>query len=1061
MKRPEKSRPELEIRLLGRLEVLHDGEPAALPASKKSRALLAYLVATARPHLREKLCELLWDAPDDPRASLRWSLAKVRPHVDTGGVTRLLGDRDELVFESHGATIDSVVVREELAPGAALCSIESLRRAAALFRGDFLEGLDLTGCYRYHEWWIAERERARALRVAVLGQLIERVRDTPDEAIEYARQLLALDPLSETSHIRLIRLLGDLGKTREAIAQYERCKRVLASELGAQPSAELQLARMSLSAAPKPSGPAAVPPEAQSHSPRPSDAPPDRLPSDAPLDALPYVGRARELEAARALVSLATAGSEHGVLEIVGELGIGKTRFLEELVRQIPGAGGVVLRGRAYEAETVRPYGAWIDALRSVKLPELPAAIRTDLLPLLPELDSAPPVAGDRNRLFDAVARLLTSLAPAGGVVAVILDDLQWFDEASAALLHFAARELSRSRVLFACGARPAELADNQVAQRLLRSLSREKRLTEIVLAPMDQTETMALVRAVAEGADPERVYRESEGNPLFALEIARALEAGDPSISKTLEQLIDERFDRLEVQTAMLLGWAAALGRSFRSDLIGQVVPIGPAELLGGIEELERRGILRGARSTDGAATYDFAHDLIRQVAYLKTSEPRRRLVHLEIARALAKAPDPAGDMAADVAHHAALGGDDELCVRACITAGQRCIRMFANAEAQALSNRGRQRLDRLDRMVRIPLHITLLRLSVESGVWRTCARELENELSRTVVEAQSAGLSAEVSTGWELLSELQEEEGNLARAHASITMSEETSREADPETRVRMLARAGRCLVQTEQDLPKAKTLLEEAVLLCAPMKLTLPDIPMGLGLLKHWEGDYEGAESLLEQGFTSATAQFNHWIAFESLSRLVMVLLERGLPEQAEARCSDLEALAAKLGEGSEVPFAAALRALAGLARGASSGATDVERALAKLREIDTKGHLAYALNFVAELDVSKGDLASAARRAEEALRAAEAVGRRAEVARARLLLARLAERIGDSASARDQLQALQGDLREPLGMIAATRKAIAELAAELGVTIPTEIPTKATTPSRQAGRTRSAT
>ena len=86
--------------------MLRDDKPAALPASKKSRALFAYLVATARSHLRERLCELLWDAPDDPRASLRWSLAKMRPLVDEKGVTRLVGDRDELVFEPHGASID-------------------------------------------------------------------------------------------------------------------------------------------------------------------------------------------------------------------------------------------------------------------------------------------------------------------------------------------------------------------------------------------------------------------------------------------------------------------------------------------------------------------------------------------------------------------------------------------------------------------------------------------------------------------------------------------------------------------------------------------------------------------------------------------------------------------------------------------------------------------------------------------------------------------------------------------------------------------------------------------
>src|SRR5438477_9099400 len=125
MTQAETSGRGLEIRLLGRIEILRDDRPAPLPASKKSRALLAYLVATARPHLRERLCELLWDAPDDPRASLRWSLAKVRPLVDEPGVTRLVGDRDELFFDAKGVTIDWIVLRDELAPAPAVASIES------------------------------------------------------------------------------------------------------------------------------------------------------------------------------------------------------------------------------------------------------------------------------------------------------------------------------------------------------------------------------------------------------------------------------------------------------------------------------------------------------------------------------------------------------------------------------------------------------------------------------------------------------------------------------------------------------------------------------------------------------------------------------------------------------------------------------------------------------------------------------------------------------------------------------------------------------------------------
>src|SRR5262249_47501870 len=153
-------------------------------------------------------------------------------------------------------------------------------------------------------------------------------------------------------------------------------------------------------------------------------------------------------------------------------------------------AGGIVLFGRAFEAETVRPYGAWIDALRSVTLPELSTALGADLLPLLPELGVVPPGAGDRSRLFDAVTRLLETLAPPNAPCLVVLDNLQWFDEASAALLHFAVRALATSRVLFACATRPADLPDNPVAQRLLKSLARERRLIEIELGPLGESDT-------------------------------------------------------------------------------------------------------------------------------------------------------------------------------------------------------------------------------------------------------------------------------------------------------------------------------------------------------------------------------------------------------------------------------------------------------------------------------------------------------------------------------------------------------------------------------------------
>ncbi len=79
----------LEFRVLGEFEVVRDGATVTLPPSRKTRALLAYLALSRQEHRREKLCEIFWDVPDDPRGALRWSLSKIRPLVDDPAHPRL------------------------------------------------------------------------------------------------------------------------------------------------------------------------------------------------------------------------------------------------------------------------------------------------------------------------------------------------------------------------------------------------------------------------------------------------------------------------------------------------------------------------------------------------------------------------------------------------------------------------------------------------------------------------------------------------------------------------------------------------------------------------------------------------------------------------------------------------------------------------------------------------------------------------------------------------------------------------------------------------------------
>ena len=134
--------PGLSLRVLGNLEVIRDGDVLELPPSRKTRGLLAYLALSDKPRRREQLCELLWEIPDDPRGSLRWSLSKIRKLVDDADRPRIIADRSNVAFNTSGVDIDvhTLHAAADTVEGA---SVDELVRMAEHNQGAFLEGLDL------------------------------------------------------------------------------------------------------------------------------------------------------------------------------------------------------------------------------------------------------------------------------------------------------------------------------------------------------------------------------------------------------------------------------------------------------------------------------------------------------------------------------------------------------------------------------------------------------------------------------------------------------------------------------------------------------------------------------------------------------------------------------------------------------------------------------------------------------------------------------------------------------------------------------------------------------
>lgn len=1017
----------VQIRLLGELAVVRGGKALALPASKKTRALLGYLAVTGRPHLREHLCDLMWQGPDDPRAALRWSLTKLRAVVGDA----LEADRERIALAKTAT--DLRFVNDVAGGGLAAADTDVLREAAVAFRGELLDGLALPDCWAWHEWWSAERASVRALREAVLDALIERSSGSPVEALRWARERVAIDPLSEAAHAAVVRLLADLGRPREAIDQYDACCRMLADALGAKPSPVLLDARMRIGA-----GRNVQSARVEEREPAPASAPVERRVSDPSAlrgtDAAvaPLAGRDEEVRRIVDVVRGAAAGERQPMVVVIGEPGMGKSRLLEELEDRARGAGGRVVKGRAFEAEMVRPYGAWIDALRSVAAADVPEGDRAQLAALLPEL--GPGTAGDRASLFDAVVRLLQSLAAKSAPLAVILDDLQWLDEASVALLHYAARTVDAGVVVFACGARPGELSDNPAALKLVRGLSREERAVALDLRPLDGAATAVLARSIDRGVDVQRVVRDSGGNPLFALEVARALARGGDGASESLAGLLEERLGRLDERVRELAGWAAAVGRTFGLDLLERVTGLAAGDLLERVGQLEKRGIVR---ATGDGGSYDFVHDLIRAASYRALSEPRRRLMHVKIARALDADAPAKSALAGDVAHHASLGGDYALAARAAVVAAERSLRVFAPGEATRLADVGLQHVGALTDVARVLAHLALLRVLVLAGSWARRKQALEAELSRVVLEAQDRGLHADAAHGFHTLSVLHFDGGDLLAAHDTTLKAADAGRGgADPLSLARALGDSARCLAMLEREVGRAQAMLSEAVVLADAAGTRLLAVDWADGIVRAFVGDEAEAKLRLERALGEARATEERWAEYECLRFLVQIALESGRAPEAEARCRELLEVASKMGEGGEMPAARALDALARLAGDAEGAGEGVERALASLRAADAKGMLAYALTFAADLDVAGGRLDAAASRAKEALAAAEVVQRRTQVTLARAILARVALARGDRDGAAAAIAPVRAEIDRPLAVSARARASARPVLEALG-------------------------
>jgi DNA-binding SARP family transcriptional activator len=914
----------LSLALLGTPNVRH-AEPILKFRSRKELALLIYLAVEGGLHSREKIAALLWPESDEPqgRATLRRTLADLRTTLeDTTEPLHLIVERDVLGFNSTSdfeldlhllerayASARKSSPTKESTDNTPLRLLSQLQHAASLYRGRFLEGLSLNDAPDFEDWVGLQREVWHQRLSLMLDHLSRLQAEEGDisGAIEGANRWIALDPLNESAHRRLIELHLAAGHRNGALRAYDIFRRRLLEELHARPSAETEALVASIRSGGQRKSVAPG-------KPRPATPTDPSLPSEVRNPgglSEPLIGRAGEyvrlIEAYRA----AESGQPQVVL-LRGEAGIGKTRLAREFLAWAVEEGADVLQGHAFEASGRLPYQPLVEALRKrIERENAPDDLLSDpwladLSRLLPELrdrypDLPLPTEDEstaRMRLLEVVVRVGEALAERAPVV-LFIDDIQWADAASLDVLHYAGRRWMEDHmpIMLILSVRTEAPALTHELSTWLAGLERDLHVSNLTLGALTFDETLQLLRALRTTHAEvlaQWLFAQTAGQPFYAMETLKALlERGllrwqrqeyggwgieyEPAALNTsqlhsflpagVREVIRSRLDQLTPAAFTLLVAGAVLTHNFTFERACQVAVLREDEGLLALDEALAKRLLQEAAGESAeqpvatGGTYFFTHDKIRDVVYSEAGKARRGIFHRRAFEGLQAASAPAGELA----HHALAAGLTEQGFHYMLAAGDDALRLFAVRDAIRSYEQARQVI--------------------------TSRPELQQKLSPAEIEQlyTRLGRAYELIDAWE-------------QAHSVYqTLLEVGAASGMPAMEGIALNRLATLAVQENFDSQRADQLMQAALQAAERSgdRLLLTEVEWNLAQLSFYRGDPVASAAHGEHALLLARELGQQELVARSLNILSYAKNALGQWEQAEACAAEGQALYKALG------------------------------------------------------------------------------------------------------------------------------------------------------------------
>ena len=701
----------LEVVLFGGFQLRCGDEDVPPLPSRAARSLLAYLaIHRGRRHPRDHLVDRFWPelAPNRGRRRLSHTLWQVQD-----ALSELRGDGDHLDVSADAIgfapTVTCWIDVEEFTRGldrarerrgaadARVRDLSELESTVALYRGEFLTGHD-------DPWVLAERERLHQRYLEALGWLVglAKAHAAYDDALVYARRLTNEDPLREDGHREVMRLSMLLGRTSDAIRQFERVSEVLAEELGTQPSAETVELHDRIVRRRRLSQPTVAP---------------TPLPERVPL-----IGRERERDQAVTVLERAIGG-RGGALLVEGEPGVGTSRLLAEVIDDAGWRAFTTVVAECRSPDTAIAYGVIQDlldeALTPLRVeqlrPRVGAVWLAEAERLAPALTAGSSVPGrtrpaeltssdSARRMRDALVRILAALAEIDPLLLVV-DDAQWADLESLDVLAGLAEVVDDHRLVVAAGYRRDEARERPATWRALRDIDQRMRPERLILRPLDAFSTGELIRVLGRGhgvasATATRLHRETGGNPRFLVETLRslseeqrlaALAEDDPEwplpVPGSIRELLLERLERLPPEPRTVLDLAAVAAAPVSLELLADAAELPRESLVDAVDHL-----VRGSELEPYGDAFVVHHEQLRRVTVERLDDDALVAAHRRLGDTLRRV-EP--DAAERLARHFACAGMPQLAVGYHRRAASSATDVHAYATAAAHLRQAREQLD------------------------------------------------------------------------------------------------------------------------------------------------------------------------------------------------------------------------------------------------------------------------------------------------------------------------------------------------------------------------------